>query len=161
MSKKKKAEEIETFNFGYYGDEDVVPCPELTAFLDELIDVCEKHGMGFELDGGHDEPAKVVIVPFDKADFDWATNHLDEYQGGVPALDRAKEAQAAKREERRIRDLQASARANVARRERERLAAEAEIEAAVRLGIFLGGKHYRLVEEDLPIPPSATDEAKG
>jgi hypothetical protein len=42
----------ETFSFTY-SDDCAVPCPELSAFLDALNELCQQHGMAFKLESSH------------------------------------------------------------------------------------------------------------
>lgn len=76
--------------FGYY-DEAGVECPKLEYFMGELMALCERNGIGFELDSCGDGAGYLVAVPFNRADFTIFTEHLHEYISGVPWLDEAKE----------------------------------------------------------------------
>lgn len=138
---------IETFSFGY-STEDAAPCPELSAFIDEIDAVCEKFGMGFELKGGYDEyeSPKMVIVPYENADLEWVAGHLEEYNGGIPALDRAKAEQAANRAARETREREAEARRREKARETKAATEAAQKEAIMRDGVLIDGKRYKLVE---------------
>ena len=124
-------------------DEAKVECPQLDIFIKELKAVCKRHGIGFTLEDtgyGYDcSVPEMVMVPFKSADFDWITNGLDEYRGGIPWLDAAKAEYIARRdghyEEQEVRTAKAEA-------GRQKYAAE----QLIHQGIELGGKHYKLVE---------------
>jgi hypothetical protein len=138
------------YQFGYGQP---IESPELDAFVADVMAVFKKYGVGVcytqaegDYDGGHTD-ASIVLCPFDDADFDWLTGDLDDYRGGVPWLDAVKKRyrdaieQAARehREKELIRAQQ--------KRDEAAAAKRAQIDAALRDGIELGGKKYRLVEQ--------------
>jgi hypothetical protein len=136
------------YRFGY-GPQ--IESPELDAFVADVVAVFEQHGVGIsytqERDYDYGNESSIVLVPFDVADFDWLTGDLEDYQSGVPWLDAAKRryqeaverADREQREKKRISDR--------ARRDAAAAQKQAQIDAAVRDGIELGGKHYKLVEQ--------------
>lgn len=128
-------------------DHDAVECPELDALVSDLIAVFARYGAGIELRDNYEERSKTILVPYEKADFDWLTDYLDDAQQGIPWLDAACAAYNSNREARyeAERKAEADRRAqDKAMRDAQRRAAE---QSAIEHGVELGGKKYRLVEE--------------
>lgn len=115
-----------------------VACPELDAFIDDLDAVFKKHGVGVKFDSCSEYP-KLTLKPYD-GDLQAFTEHLDESRG-IPWLDAAYEHWGKVRDE----VYEMERRAEKAAKERK---AEAERDAALKNGIVLAGKKYRLVEGD-------------
>jgi hypothetical protein len=127
------------YSFGYSSDE--IDIPELDAFLTDMRSVCERHGIGFEWEHGWGEDgSKLLVVPFERAEWDFFFEHLDDYEGGISFLDAAKEAWNEKREKRRE--------AEEAAQSQRHAAARAAHEAALkREGVTLSDGRYRLVKD--------------
>ena len=88
------------YSFGWSSNnEDDVECPELSAFLEDINAVLERHGVGLEWDRDYEGYDKIVLVPFARHDLDFTAN-LSDYSGGVPWLDAAKANFEAKRKAR-------------------------------------------------------------
>lgn len=123
------------WNFGDYPCDVNVECPELDAFLDDLDAVLKKHGVGIEFDRW-DEYPKLTLVPYD-GDLSMFTDHLD-YGGRIPWLEDAKKrwhAAAAAYSERRKAEEEAARKAK----------AEAERDRALKEGVVLAGKRYKII----------------
>jgi hypothetical protein len=133
--------------FGW-SNEDAVECPELDSLIEDVVAAFEKHGAGISLEGGYDdESAKIVLVKFEQDDFNWLTDHLREYSGGIPWLDEAKARYNQNNIERCQRYEAAKAAKAAAQKAKLEAQKQAAIDAAVRDGIELAGKRYRLVEQ--------------
>lgn len=111
--------------------------PEFDAFMDDLMAVCQKHGVGFDKKYGRmDESDSIVLVPYDKARWDF----FKFEDSTVPFI------QAARQAAEYVRD--AKAREATAARAEEiaelRAAREAELKAN---GMRLSDGVYRLVRD--------------
>lgn len=126
------------YKFGWRGPE--VEIPELEAFMTELRALCERYGIGFELNSYGEGCGGIVIVPFDNGDWDIFADHLEEYEGGIPFLDQAKAEYERLQEEQRQRQAQAEL-------ERNKRAQAADEERLRRDGIRLSDGLYRLVKD--------------
>lgn len=125
------------YDFGW-GKAYAVECPELDAFIGDIVSVCKKHGVGIDVDrGSYDDRARIAIVPFDRADFDFITDDLEEYRGGVPWLDKAKALYRERYDSHRAAE-------DAARTEQNRLAEEAKAKLILENGVIVAGKHYKL-----------------
>jgi hypothetical protein len=128
-------------------DPDGVECPELDALVADVKAAFEKHGAGIGVESDYESSDKIVLVPFGKTDFDWLTDDLDDYSGGIPWLDAARDQYHRNREARHEAERKAEADRRAqdkAMREAQKRAAE---QSAIEHGIVLDGKKYRLVEE--------------
>lgn len=141
---------MEKYGFGYSSEDAFsVEIPEMDAFIGEIKAVCAKHGVGFDLERGYsdDSSTDFLIVPYEKANFDFFTEDLDDYNGGVPWLDDAKKEW----DRRRSAHYEAQRAAEAANRTRAAAAKKAQQEAleadAIRNGLILGGKKYKLVAD--------------
>jgi hypothetical protein len=130
-----------SFGWSHVDDPDAVQCPELDALVHDVIAVFGKHGAGIDLEGGYDESPKIVLVPYDRADFAWLTAHLDDSRG-IPWLDKAREHYRANKDARYKLERQAKAAAELAAKEAQEQAAH---DAVLKHGIIIAGKKYRLV----------------
>lgn len=117
--------------------------PELDAFITDIKATCARHGIGFELERGYSEDSStdMLLVPYERADFDFITDDLDDYRGGIPWLDAAK-AEWSRRQEAgyAARRAHEKAQAQAARQAKEN--------AVLKDGVMLGGKKYKLVADD-------------
>lgn len=126
------------YSFGYgYAPVDV---PELDAFITDIRSVCERHGIALALEGGYEEGPKLILVPFTDWDEDVIKHHTEDYQSGIPFMDRAKAEWEANKhaylmEQERIRQDTLS---------KSRVVREAEMK---RKGVTLSDGNYRLVKE--------------
>lgn len=146
MASTMKDEKI-TYSFGYSASaEDRVEIPELTALVNDIVAVCEKHGVAFDLQraGGDFYSAKMTLEPFKKdSDFSWIDidEDLEEYGSGIPWLDAAKVEFEKRVEKRRLKEA-----ASLVRQEQERR--EQHERNLLDLGIEVAGKKYKLFEAE-------------
>lgn len=76
------------YSFGWT-DEANVPIPELDAFMTALEALCRQYGIGFEMDY-IGEGRQLILVTFERADFEVFTSDLDDAPAGIPWLDDAR-----------------------------------------------------------------------
>lgn len=95
--------EPKKYSFSNFDDVSAVEIPKLDMFIEEFKLLCEMYGIGFQLEN-YDEHGYVVPVPAKDADYDFLTNHIHEYGGGIPWLDEAEAEYNQRREEQRKRD---------------------------------------------------------
>ena len=122
-----------------------VPIPELDAFIESFRELCREHGVGLSIaedlyDEFNGRGVKLALVPFEQAEFGFVVEALQNYEGGVLWLDSAREEFKRKDAEmRKAADLKEQRnRANLER---------VKIEIALRKGIEIGGKRFRVVPE--------------
>jgi hypothetical protein len=134
--------------FGHWqgAELDGVEIPELTAFLNELEDLFEKHGVGIDLDHGYgDERSKLRLVSYhsymNHTDADLFIRDLEDYERGIAWLDEAKAKVEANRQERWEREM-AEEEAEAAEQ------AKRNADKVLKEGLVLAGKRYRVVEEE-------------
>ena len=129
------------FDFIGYGEaRDAVECPELEALIDDLDAAFKKHGVGFGIERGYDEPDKIILVPLAQADHDFMTLNLEDASPDIPWIVAARSAAMTKR------DARYSAERSAAAAKQDALQ-KAKTEQLLRDGIELGGKRYKLTPE--------------
>lgn len=129
-----------------YSGQSVVS-PELSAFMNDLVAVCEKHGVGFLLSEVYEGRDEIRLVPFEEADFEFLLRELGDSRGnGVPWLDRALDEcvklykahqNALARVAERRRRYEEEVRRNMSLEREERMKTE---------GVFLRDGKYKLVK---------------
>lgn len=132
------------YGFGTTDDACKVECPELEAFLGDLIAVCERHGVVPALEESwHNDELMLVLQPFTAKDavglIDALTENLEDARGPdwlLAAKERCEE-------NKRMRDAVDAAERRLLARARQ----HAEERALLAQGIVVAGKHYRLVED--------------
>lgn len=112
--------------------------PELDKFLEEYRALCERHGVQFSSENyDYDGGAYVTIERFSNGGFHL---NLDESDFTIPFMAKARQ------EAERLRDIESAADAA-----RKKKAAEdrreAEENAALKNGVMLNGKRYKLIPE--------------
>jgi hypothetical protein len=130
---------VRKYSFGWSA-QDSVNIPELDALWADLLAVCKKHGVGFEKEHDYDGADDIILTGFSSTAVDCLFADLDEYRGGIPWLDAAKD---------RFREAVESRRLTEKKLEQERASALARGHAKKLLedGIAINGVTYRLVPE--------------
>jgi hypothetical protein len=128
------------YSFGW-SDKDAVECPELDALLGDLEAVCKRFGVSFELESGYDEPSKLLLIAAKEPDLSFLADHVSDFDTSVPWLAAAKRAYDAKRAHREHEEQQQE-------RARREDAIKAQQATALRDGVLVGGKRYKLVEAE-------------
>jgi len=144
---KEEGRQSLKYVFGHWQDAELdgVEIPELTAFLNELEDLFEKHGVGIDLEQAYsDEPAKLRLVSYhsymNHTDADLFVRDLEDYERGIAWLDEAKAKVEANRQARHERE---EAEEHLAAIEE----AQRNADKVLKEGLVLAGKRYRVVEE--------------
>lgn len=131
-------------------DLDAVEIPELEGWVADIVAVCARHGIGFNIDDGHDTAAYIVLEPF-KTERDGEEMEAllcssigTAYDFRNEFMVQAKERSTAIRDERH-KERAAAERALEA--SRRRVKNEMDERALLADGVVVAGKRYKLVEE--------------